>query len=713
MIESNDSVQAGAVNLQRDKELFLVLKRLAGLKREELDLTQLKYLTDEMEDDDHEQLLKNLLLKMDFPAPKKFVKISKERLPLLFFKEGHWCILVGQDPQQGYIYQFVESNGSFSEAVLKDESFLESLWQVSLSRKTFGTDSPSFALVASLAFEHKRPFLEIAIAGFAMMVLAISVSLFSMQVYDRVIPSGATETLTVLIVGVVIFLSFELMLRFARSGVVERLTDSIDQSLAQSVMARFLSIRLESLPSSVGQATQTLRGYESTRAFLVSLFSTLMVDIPVSLFLLFVVWLIGGSIVLVPISFFVVGLLMSFRNKSRSEKLAATVQDAHSRKTSLIVEVAEAAETIKANAASWRFMSRWLGMTDEARLIDTKYKHVSDDSQFILTFFHQLSYALTVTVGAILVINGEMTFGGLIGCSILTGRILTPVSQIPNLVTQWANTKMSLRALDSYWTRQQEIPEENGVFVGQLSPHISLRDVRSYCHGPDSLSLDVTRFDVKAGEKIGILGAVGSGKTSFLRLLAGLNAPTEGAVFFGDFDTRVLSRTTLARHIGYVHQEGRLVSGTLRDNIVLGMPDPGDEAILAAAKSMGVYDLIIKPSRKGLDLPVSESGAGLSGGQKQLVQLLRAFLKKPNMLVMDEPTASLDAGAESTVIENINKFIQAEGADTTLIFTTHKPNLLQLAERVIVIDAGRIVLDGPREAVIQRLQNVKSGNKNA
>jgi ATP-binding cassette subfamily C protein LapB len=227
------------------------------------------------------------------------------------------------------------------------------------------------------------------------------------------------------------------------------------------------------------------------------------------------------------------------------------------------------------------------------------------------------------------------------------------------------------------------------------------------------LVLDIKTLRIQAGEKIAILGAVGSGKSSFLRLLSGLNVPTEGAVFIGDFDTRVLPRSTISKHIGVVHQDGRLVSGTLRDNFVLGIPDPGDQKIIDVAKILGAYDLIIKPAKKGLDLPLSESGAGLSGGQKQLVQLVRAFLKEPDILIMDEPTASLDARAEETVFAAIEEFINSEAKEKTLIFTTHKPNLLKLAERVIVIDAGRIVLDGPRDAVINRLQQANSGKKHA
>jgi ATP-binding cassette subfamily C protein LapB len=696
-----------------DKQLYTVLKRLAAVKRRDVDLSQLKYLSDDLDEGDPAEMLHNLLDRMDLAKPKRYKKLTKDRCPLLFHNGSSWGIIMGYEQGRGWIAQQIEADGSFSEFILDEPNTISSFWQVGFTPNVIGTDSPSLRLILGMAFKNGRPFFEIAIAGFVMMIMAVSVSLFSMQVYDRVIPAGATETLTVLIAGVSIILGFELLLRFARSGVVERLTDAIDQSLAQSVMARFLSIRLEAMPTSVGKVSQTLRGYESARAFLVALFSTLMVDIPVSLFLMFVVWLIGGKVVFVPMTFFLVGLLMAFRNKKRSEQLAANIQDAHSRKTGIMVEVVEAAETIKANGTSWRQMSKWLEVSDEARLTDVKFKRISEDSQFILTFFHQLSYALTVTVGALLVISGEMTFGGLIGCSILTGRILTPISQIPNLVTQWANTKMSLRSLDAYWSLQQELPDQNGVFVNRLNSSIEFRDVRSNCHGPESLVLDIKTLRIQAGEKIAILGAVGSGKSSFLRLLSGLNVPTEGAVFIGDFDTRVLPRSTISKHIGVVHQDGRLVSGTLRDNFVLGIPDPGDQKIIDVAKILGAYDLIIKPAKKGLDLPLSESGAGLSGGQKQLVQLVRAFLKEPDILIMDEPTASLDARAEETVFAAIEEFINSEAKEKTLIFTTHKPNLLKLAERVIVIDAGRIVLDGPRDAVINRLQQANSGKKHA
>jgi ATP-binding cassette subfamily C protein LapB len=315
--------------------------------------------------------------------------------------------------------------------------------------------------------------------------------------------------------------------------------------------------------------------------------------------------------------------------------------------------------------------------------------------------FQQISYVLMVACGALLVSKGELTMGGLIACSILSGRVLTPAGMIPNQLVQWANTKAALVGLDRLWALQDD---HHGIDQPLVPTNVQGRyrfeDVSSAYGG--NKALEIKALNIQIGEKVGVIGPIGGGKTTLLRLLSGMYKPQSGRVLLDDMELSHISKPVLSERIGYLQQDGRLFAGTLRDNLVLGMLDPGDTVILEAAKRTGLLNAVITVHPKGLQQEIFEGGSGLSGGQRQLVNLTRVFLRQPAIWLLDEPTASMDRNLELQVTQALKASLRNQD---TLVLVTHKGELLELVDRLIVIANHQVVMDGPKDQVLARLQN--------
>jgi ATP-binding cassette subfamily C protein LapB len=315
--------------------------------------------------------------------------------------------------------------------------------------------------------------------------------------------------------------------------------------------------------------------------------------------------------------------------------------------------------------------------------------------------FQQISYVLLVASGALLVSKGELTMGGLIACSILSGRVLTPAGMIPNQLVQWANTKAALIGLDRLWALQDDHHGIDQPLVpASVQGRYRFEDVSSAYGG--IRALEIKGLNIQAGEKIGVIGPIGGGKTTLLRLLSGMYKPQSGRVLLDDMELSHISKPVLSERIGYLQQDGRLFAGTLRDNLVLGMLDPGDTVILDAAKRTGLLGAVITVHPKGLQQEIFEGGSGLSGGQRQLVNLTRVFLRQPAIWLLDEPTASMDRSLEMQVTAALKQSLQNQD---TLVLVTHKGELLELVDRLIVIANHQVVMDGPKHLVLERLNN--------
>ena len=386
-------------------------------------------------------------------------------------------------------------------------------------------------------------------------------------------------------------------------------------------------------------------------------------------------------------------------------QLAERNQQVANRKTGLLVESVEAAEIIKSGQAGWRMLGRWTASTDESRELDLEMRHLNEGNQYRAIALQQISYVLLIAVGAWMASKGELTMGGLIACSILSGRVLNPVTQIGMQLSGWANVKAALQGLDALWKLEDDHHgQEQPVHLERIQGDYRFESLAMTLRGKPALKVD--KLQISAGQKIGVLGPVGAGKTTLLRLLSGMYKPNEGRIWLDGVDLAHLSKPLLAEHLGYLPQEGRLVSGTLRDNLLLGLVDTGDEAILNAAKTTGLYESVIASHPSGLQQEIAEGGTGLSGGQRQLVNLTRIFLRQPKLWLLDEPSASLDRALELQLIGALKQTLQP---DDTLVLVTHKPEMLQLVDRLIVIAKQQILMDGPRDAVLARLQSAQKG----
>lgn len=567
-------------------------------------------------------------------------------------------------------------------------------------------------LIKKNMFRFKSVIFEAVLASVFINVLALAVSLFSMQVYDRVIPTRSEYTLVILATGVGIVILVEMLMKFARSKIMDQVVVGMDSRLSREVFQRLLNVRVDQMPGSVGTMAAQLRGYEQVRSFYTATTLFSLVDLPVGIMFLVVISLIGTPVVaLVPLIAAVIALIMGLYTRKKIDDLAMVGAAASYRKTGILVEAVEGVETIKAGAGGWKFLSRWLDVMGITVKNDLDMKHTTDYLSYATQSLQQVSYVGIVIVGSYVVMAGDMSMGGLIACSILGGRVLAPVMAIPNLLVQHSHSRAAEKNIESLFV----LETDNHGIARPLAPskitgHILLDNV-SFNYGEnENPALSIASLEIKPGERVGVLGPIGSGKSTLLRLLSGLYAPTGGRVLVDGLDLSQISRETVSAQIGYLQQDHRLFQGTLRENLLIGMPDPGDDVLQEAINRSGLINLVASHSM-GLDLPILEGGKGLSGGQRQLVAFTRILLSKPNVLLLDEPTASMDDRQEMRCIKVLEHELQAdETSSKTLIVATHKMPLLSLVNRLIIVAGNKVVMDGPRDEVLKRLQS--NGNDN-
>lgn len=693
--------QAPQASLKVD-ELYAALSRLASMQREAVDRLALQEAVSATNPTDPAQ--RRLSVLSDHLQVKKAKwrnKPDAADLPALVAKpNGQWSVLKTRNGDGQWVCE------TFDPELRKWQEGLLTNWSdyrfasMRLAQPFKASESPVMGLVIDEIKANKGRLFEGAAGGLLITVLGVLVSFYTMQVYDRVIPTGASQTLTVLTMGVLIVIVMEYAAKRLRSHVYEHLVDLIDQRLARTVYLRFLSVRLDQMPQSVGTLASQLRGYETVRGFLVSLSSQLTVDAPFALGLLVVIWFIAGPLVIVPIVFVILALTVAVWHANRIRGLMERSHESINRKNGLLVESVEAAEIIKSGQGGWRMLGRWLASADESRDVDLETRRLTEAGQYRSMALQQFAYISMVATGALMASNGQLTMGGLIACSILSSRVFNPATQLSSQLTQWAHVKAALKGLDAIWKLE-------GDHHGHLQPvHIETlkgnyrfeNAVMTHMGRP---ALAIEKLQIIAGEKIAVVGPIGAGKTTLLRLLSGMYKPTEGRVWLDDIDLEQISKPKLAESIGYLPQEGRLLAGTVRENLTLGLADPGDDALIDAAKATGLFDAVIIGHPQGLEMPIHEGGTGLSGGQRQLVNLTRVFLRKPKVWLLDEPTASLDRTVEQHIVNTLKKAMQATD---TLLLVTHKPELLRLVDRVIVVAKHQVIMDGPRDEILMKLK---------
>lgn len=541
----------------------------------------------------------------------------------------------------------------------------------------------------------------VVLASFVGAGLALLTSLYSMQVYDRVIGSHSLQTLLVLTIGVVIAFTIDLPTKVARSVIIDKASANIDKKCANAVFYRLLSVRLDQYPGSVGTLAAQVKGYESVRSFAIAFILFLTTDAPFALLFLVVISFIGGPIIaLVPITFLIFSIFIGVVSKKQIISSAHGVAVSGNKRQGLLVEAIEGAETLKATGAQWRIMGRWNALSAQSIAEYTVIKRMTDRASYLAAFNQQISYIFLIATGAYISITSTtLSIGGLVACTILSGRVLTPMGMIPGLLVQWAHAKTALESLDSMF--KLEVENENRKIL--LSPEtlrgaIKITNVK--CRYPGQIqSIKIDDISISPGEKVAILGAIGSGKSTILRAIAGLTKPSDGQVLLDGMNILQISAECRAEKIGFLPQSITLFSGTLRDNLCAGLPQISETLMIEMSNATGLSQLI-NGRDEGLDLPIMEGNAGLSGGQKQLVGITRLLMQSPDVWLLDEPTSAMDEGTEQRCI---NIFKQAVKSKQTLLIVTHKPSLLVLVDRIIVMTPSGVVLDGPKDIILEKI----------
>ena len=548
--------------------------------------------------------------------------------------------------------------------------------------------------------KHRRIFIESVFATFVVSMIGLISALYSMQVYDRVIPTKGYSTLWVLTLGALLAVGLELVLKQVRAHMVDRACKAIDQELSAVFFGKALDIRMDARPKTVGTFASQIRHFESVRNFMTSSTLFVLADVPFALFFIAIMAMIAGPVALVPLFMVPIAAFSGLMFKKPIEHYTAMHMAESNRKNGMLIEAIDGIESIKAAHAEWKMLGRWRDLTERIGISELKMKLLSTLSTNLTQTIQQLSYIAMIAAGAYAINAGYLTMGGLIACSIISGRALSPLSQIPGLIVQWQHAKVALKSLDGIMAMPSDRDDQARLIVPEQCRGSLKLEKLGFAYQKEITTLEVASLELHPGERVALLGAVGSGKSTLIKLLSGLYKPGKGHVYLDGLDVNLLAPEFVREHIGYLPQDVRLFNGTLRENLTLGLPTPSDAQILRASEKTGL-SAVIQGNPKGLELEISEGGRGLSGGQRQLVGLTRMLLARPRILLLDEPTASMDAQLEVRVMKHL---FEELSPDALTVVVTHKLGILPHVSRIIVLDRGRIAIDGPRDDVLARLR---------
>ena len=532
-------------------------------------------------------------------------------------------------------------------------------------------------------------------------IFALTSPLFIMNVYDRVIPNAAIETGWALGIGALIVYSFDLIMRVLRSYLIDVAGRRIDILAARAIFDQVLNMRLAFKPRSSGVFANMLRDFDQVRDFLTSATITTLVDLPFTLFFLFIIYQIGGPIALLLagliISVFMIGLIIQIPLKISVRKAVASSEAKHG----LLVEAIAGLETIKSIGADGLIRARYMAHMAENALHSQNSRFWSGLGVSIASFLQHSASVLVVLMGMYMARDQDLSMGGLIACVLLGSRAIAPIGQIANLMARYHQAGSALKAIDGLMDKPVDRPQTRTFLSrAKLDGNIIAEGLKFAYPAVKRDVLNGASFKIAAGERVGIVGRIGSGKSTIARMLMGLYQPDSGRILFDDTDMRQIDPEDLKRNIAYISQDIILFGGSVRDNIALSKPSASEDEILTVAKVAGVHDFIATHPM-GYDAPVGEQGQALSGGQRQAIALARAMLVDPRILICDEPTNAMDMQAEKAFRDYIAT--QLEGR--TLILITHKSHMLTLVDRLIVVEQGRVLKDGPRDEVLKALES--------
>ncbi|MBT8426532.1 MAG: type I secretion system permease/ATPase [Erythrobacter sp.] len=547
-----------------------------------------------------------------------------------------------------------------------------------------------------------RTYSKVAIAAALINVFGLASALFTMTVYDRVVPNAAYGSLLALSIGLGIILLFDFILKLLRAYFVDFAGARIDEEVGEDVFQRLLAMRLELRKGSTGQLTGMMRELETIRDFFASATLVAVVDLPFIIITLAVVAMIGGWVVAVPAAMVPLVILVGLGAQPALQRIAAKTLGQGLLKQSVLVETVGSIEHVKVSGADTMLRRRWKEAVREHSQSNLRQRLISSIGTTFATTAGMISYAGVVIVGVFAVANQNLTLGGLIACSILAGRAIAPLAQISQLLGRITSTRTAYRQVRQLMEQPVEGPATEPLKMGSTSGSIELRDVTFAYPGGTEPALEKVNIKIKPGEHVALLGRVGSGKSTIARMMLGLYPPQDGMVLVDGIDIAQFDPYSLRSQIGSVLQEPALFSGSIRENIVLERPYIDDEEMLRASRVSGT-DLFVSRISNGYDLGLVDRGEGLSGGQRQSIAIARALAGKPPIVVMDEPSSAMDAQTEADLINRLEDELKGR----TLVVVTHRQPLLKLVDRIIIMDRGKVVADGPRDKVLEKLAQGK------
>ena len=706
---SEEQLRENEISSNDDLELNTLLARLAGLQNVAMPLHRFSMASENFSGVNFMDLpraARAVELWMNaFPSGKAYQQdesLSREHLPALWISKDYQSIklIKGAMSHGGFLAE--DFNGEVAE--LNVDEVMDGYTLILRPKIIEQKESARPISSARDWFLHalrkkKSVFIESIFATAMMSVLALASSFYTMQVYDRVIPSQGYSTLTVLTVGVLVGVLLELLMKQLRAFIVDRGCKAIDQELSGVFFGQVLDIRMDARPRSVGTFAGQIKNFEMVRNFMTSSTLFVLADAPFVLFFIAVIFAVAGWLALIPLLFLPVVIAIGLYAKWRISRYSGEQMDGANKKSGLLIETIDGIEAIKSVGGEWKMLGRWNNLTKDLSENELKIRTSTMQATSLTQSLQQLCYIAMIAAGAYAVTTGQITQGALIACSIISNRALSPIGQITGMIVQWQHAKEALKGLDDIMALERDRDPTHDLVIPETCwGNLSL-DAATFSYTDDVVALAPLTLTIKPGERVAIIGSVGSGKSTLIKLLSGLYKPSEGRSFLDGVDMMQMAPEFVREHLGYLTQDVRLFHGTLRENLVMGLPSPTDSQILAAAAATGL-NVLIQSHPKGLGLPIMEGGRGLSGGQRQLVGLTRMLIAKPKVLILDEPTASMDNELEAYVMQNLFAKL---APTTTIVLATHKGSLLKLVNRVIVMAQGKVIADGRPDDVMKKM----------
>lgn len=548
-------------------------------------------------------------------------------------------------------------------------------------------------------YRFKGIYVRVVIASLFINVFVVAGPLFTMNVYDRVIPHNAIDTLWVLAIGIGLIYAFDLVLKFLRTVLLEQASRKSDIIISSMLFEHAMNIKMVTRPRSVGSFASNIRDFDGIRSFFTSTALTAFIDIPFAVIFLLVIYSIHPILVLIPTTIICILFLFTIPMKNSIQKIVNSTHEAANKRNSILVESLANLETIKAFNASSTLQWHWEESTGDIAAKSLKSRIRSSSIATTAGYLTQLSSVLVIVVGVYLIRDGLLTMGGLIAVNILTTRTIAPMTQAASLLTNYQQMKTALQSLNELMAKEEERPEgKRFIRRPKFEGEIEFKNVDFSYPEEEKKALRDINFKIKAGERVGIIGQVGSGKSTISKLLLGFYDAGNGSIFIDGLDIKQVDPVDLRQGYNYVPQEVTLFSGTVRDNITLRSPHATDEEIVRAAR-FGVVNTLTDRHPLGMDLQVGERGFNVSGGQRQTIAVARAFITSSPIVLLDEPTNAMDHNTETKVINNLKEVTKGK----TTIVITHKPSILSIVDRLIVMDDGAVVLDGPKDKILAQL----------